>query len=113
MNYEDMSDEQINDRVAYFVPYLSQTDYDYVWNELNSTEWDGCNNPNDALPIVFENNISLHHHWKEKGKYTAIGIKITERSLGPYHESIEVTLEKGKELRAAMIVFLTMKDTEK
>jgi hypothetical protein len=120
MIYENMSDLEIAARVLY-ARKISHTiehktcfiDNGYEDGACVYTAFDPCNNPKDAWPIILENNITLHHNWNEKGKYTAIGIKTTERDLGSYHESVEVTLDKGKELRAAMIVFLMMKDAEK
>lgn len=58
-----------------------------------------CNNPTDAMPILIENRISLT--WVN-GECRASSVK------AGYHE-----FSCGNALRAAMIVYLMMKDEEK
>ena len=60
---------------------------------------DYCNNPSDAMPILIENRISLT--WVN-GECRASSVK------AGYHE-----FSCGNALRAAMIVYLMMKDEEK
>ncbi|HGN2053548.1 TPA: phage protein NinX family protein [Proteus mirabilis] len=61
--------------------------------------FDPCNNPADAMPIVFENGISLISDWNEVGVWGATN--------QPWYSS-----ENKNPLRAAMEVFLIMKDAE-
>ena len=89
MNYDEMSDFEINSKVYNAVTAGSAAiilpDY--------------CNNPSDAWPIIIENNISIS---PRNGKASLVG------SYGACpHEC-----EKGKELRTSMICFLEMKDAE-
>ena len=104
MNYEEMSDGEITWRVHHIVKKIPE-------GYATMCVKDYCNNPGDAWPIMIENNISLHYEWHKKGKYTAIGTRWSERSLGHHGQSLEVTLDKGQELRAAMICFLEIKKT--
>lgn len=60
---------------------------------------DYCNNPADAWPIIEQNKISLTYH-HSRGHWSAIF----------NHENISM---HGSPLRAAMIVFLMMKEGEK
>ena len=60
---------------------------------------DYCNNPSDAMPILIESKISLT--WVN-GECRASSV------LRGYHE-----FSCGNALRAAMIVYLMMKDEEK
>lgn len=62
-------------------------------------KFDPCNNPADAMPIVIENGISLISDWNEIGVWGA--------TYQPWHTS-----ENKNPLRAAMEVFLMMKDAE-
>ena len=67
---------------------------DYTNNGLH----DYCNNPSDAMPILIESKISLT--WVN-GECRASSVK------AGYHE-----FSCGNALRAAMIVYLMMKDVE-
>lgn len=129
MNYEEMSDFEVNKLVAgIFLPC------DYLFDEENKRvelanyqdvmigymhdqvltpyqEFNPCNNPSDALPVIVDNYISL----------TTIGD-------GNWHadtvESIDCTdsncftcvssnhFHDNNPLRAAMICFLKMKDAD-
>ena len=127
MNYEEMSDFEINKLVAKAngkkvpseseiksSPYLSKDG-----DTLHSLNCDGarvqdtiihdyCNNPNDAFPIILDNGISIMAY--EDGVYW--------QAMSPFDSPL---MEKstsfffgGKNpLRAAMICFLKMKGEEK
>ncbi|EIU7558092.1 DUF2591 domain-containing protein [Providencia rettgeri] len=106
--YTELSDFEINKKVALhvggFALSLTVVDDEYK-TEGNIVNFDPCNNPADAMPIIIENNISLRaptitDRWKaefidEYGNY--IGYR---RSLNK------------NPLRAAMELFLMMKDAE-
>lgn len=64
----------------------------------NGRKLDYCNNPADAWPIIEQNKISLTYH-HSRGHWSAIF----------NHENISM---HGSPLRAAMIVFLMMKESE-
>lgn len=67
----------------------------------NGDSKDYCNNPADAWPIITENEINIIFNWNEDGLHAALG------------EFPGIFLEtRGNLLRAAMIVFLMMKDQE-
>ncbi|MDM1814931.1 DUF2591 domain-containing protein [Serratia ureilytica] len=71
---------------------------------------DYCNNPADAWPIVVEHGISLYHYygnWQAEMTYDApVGAFGTDETCSKF-------VDDKKPLRAAMIVFLMMKDAEK
>lgn len=107
-DYASMSDLEINEAVGKFVylPHLCVSNglclytIDYIW-----TEFDPCNNPADAWPIIVENGITLAFQdgnwWADNLAYWIDGV---EWSIGGI-------IDKNP-LRAAMIVFLMMKDGE-
>lgn len=111
-NYEDMSDFEINKAVALIAGVTFNDDGAPVrfvecdtgaYADFNEIEFDPCNNPEDAGPIIIENRI---------GTIPAPGNglwKAAHRKVGnddtPYH----FTQDKNP-LRAAMIVFLKMNE---
>ncbi|EPW5280670.1 phage protein NinX family protein [Yersinia enterocolitica] len=62
---------------------------------------DYCKNPADAWPIITGNEISIIFNWNEYGLHAALS-----ELPGVYLET------RDNPLRAAMIVFLMMKDSE-
>ncbi|MDR5685694.1 phage protein NinX family protein [Morganella morganii] len=117
--YRDKSDFEINKAVAeHYLPC------DYRYNESDKIveligvdlscefgscidiekehvygKFDPCNNPADAMPIVIESGISLISDWNEIGVWGA--------TYQPWWTS-----ENKNPYRAAMEVFLMMKDAE-
>ncbi|AUR88467.1 NinX [Vibrio phage 1.113.A._10N.286.51.E7] len=110
MNYEDMSDFEVNKLVSNFIDLIftfndtDETVYicekDGAWNMVPISYFNPCNNPSDAWPIIASNGICINFR---KGKTSLVGI---------YGECPD-ECEYGGEFRAAMICFLNMKDTEK
>ena len=106
MNYEEMSDFEINKAVS--------SKFRKVWTwkgkvylSMTSTKpFDPCNNPNDAFPIIVDNGISLVWMDAKVSYYEAHGIneEIWDEDWHSQHPNA---------LRAAMICFLKMKDAEK
>lgn len=111
IDYSKMSDYEINWRVAEesglsvdhnATVTLPQT---YCGHDENGCkyEWgmrDYCNNPADAWPIIIENKITIMAaSVGDKWMAQAFNYSIADIGTRP--------------LRAAMIVFLTMKDAEK
>lgn len=99
MNYEEMSDFEINKAVS--------SKFRKVWTwkgkvylSMTSTKpFDPCNNPNDAWPIIemiWERLMQVDAYYQAHTKWEAYCI---EHKVG--------------KLRAAMIAFLKMKDAEK
>lgn len=107
MNYEEMSDFQINKRVASKfglapLTYPHDADMRSVGVRHSDTwyEWfDYCNNPSDAMPILIKMKIGFK--WVN-GSCTASSV------MRGYHESTS-----NNPLRAAMIVFLMMQEQAK
>ena len=129
MNYEKMSDFEINKSVAvklgvfwHVKPCNSETGgwvYSENYEKCNTSIGevaielpDYCNNPSDAWPIIMENNISMRPMYIRD----ADGRKLVE------WEAIHVERDFPREsfgwddknpLRAAMIVFLMMQEAKR
>ena len=104
MNYEEMSDFEINKLVAelfddhIFVRFESEDGGD-LFNLNTHKTVNYCNNPNDAWPIIKENKIGLMFC----SPYQAYGKKI---GIDMY----EFKSHNENALRACMIVFLMMNE---
>ena len=107
MNYEEMSDLQINLLVANTIGVDAAENSGVVFgavkHEVDNVVSvigvvDYCNNPSDAMPILIEMKIGFK--WVN-GSCTASSV------LRGYHESTS-----DNPLRAAMIVFLMMEDAK-
>ncbi|MEX9843362.1 phage protein NinX family protein [Providencia rettgeri] len=108
--YTGLSDFEINKRV-FVAAKIEHEDTDLHSNKVfygdgaNWIEFNPCNNPADAMPIIIENNISLRaptitDRWKaefidEYGNYVGYRRALNKNPL-----------------RAAMELFLLMKDAE-
>ncbi|HED3890493.1 TPA: DUF2591 family protein [Morganella morganii] len=106
--YRDKSDFEINKEVVKLIKTkggYSCVDYDEIVKVYVSQntgiykEFDPCNDPYDAMPIIIENGISLISDWNEIGVWGA--------TYQPW-----ISSENKSPLRAAMEVFLMMKDAE-
>ena len=115
MNYDEMSDFEINSAVhnhvkqlGYNIEFLggdrikwSKNGFDDAITEKvkysNSTLLDYCNNCKEAWKIIVENRISINFDLDEMNTATAFSSK----SYGWFDKN---------PLRAAMIVFLVIKD---
>ena len=106
MNYEEMSDFEINKQVAInrggyqgHVEHMQHgvKESDRVSHGLLFTERDYCNNPSDAWPIILDNHISV----------------INDYGWGACHHrsGIESSMHVNP-LKAAMIVFLMMQESK-
>lgn len=102
--YTELSDFEINKRV-FVAAKIEHEDTNLHSNKVfygdgaNWIEFNPCNNPTDAMPIVFENSISLISDWNEVGVWGATN--------QPWYSS-----EDKNPLRAAMEVYLMIKDAE-
>ena len=109
MNYSEMSDFEINELVAEACGLVNvRRAYADYWEDKNSVAHsiDYCNNPSDAWPIILENEISVIFD---------TGSIMASRSVafdGPFC-STEGNVFDLNPLRAAMIVFLMMKEQGK
>ena len=103
MNYDDMSDQEINLEVARFSFDSSWLDRHYGKEGMVP---DYCNDWSDAGPIMIENKIGI--------ETTATSNEWMARTCSTSMSNMKFRCHKGKNpLRAAMIVFLMMKDAEK
>lgn len=79
-NYEEMSDFEINKAVAIIAGVTFNDDGEPVrfvecdtgaYADFNEIEFDPCNNPSDAWPIIVDNKISLTCH-HSRGEWSAV-----------------------------------------
>ena len=97
MNYNELSDFEINKRVAYLVDGIKKvvcTASTSGYGSVNVKNY--CNNPADAWPIIVENHITLQAYATEYSAYPLSDRDILATNKNP--------------LRAAMIVFLMMRE---
>ena len=113
MDYSKLSDFEINKLVAERLGYtdVSKESVNCVGVRVNkSSTFAYCNNPADAWPIILENKISVIYN-KYDELYTACSNYC--HSWGcEFGDMVEFDNDTGNEnpLRAAMIVFLMMKE---
>lgn len=123
-DYSKMSDAEIAMRVACSIDGVDVDDNGipryavdcYLYNSANSIKWlrvgddefeffNPCNNPSDALPVILESRISLRpDDMYEEAPHSGYWRADNETGNHCHHEN---------PLRAAMIVYLMMKDEEK
>ncbi len=132
MNYENMSDFDVNKAVSNLVDFgnfsISVNDENetvYILDKdgfdfLPIGHFDPCNNPNDAWTIIIENNISILHacdyHLDRKLKkfkinYTGQYIASAFPVMRDGFNGDELQVVNENPLRAAMICFLKMKES--
>lgn len=120
MKYEDMSDFEINKRVARALgAELVAVAQDGLILDGRSASVDYCNNPSDAWPIIVENEIST---WAASetdheigmsystGEWKAYCVKSIDGESCVSDDGFETSDQNP--LRAAMICLLKMKDAE-
>lgn len=99
--YDEMSDAQID----YLVKGIKYGHNDKDINRLfHGGRMNFCNNPNDAWPIIFDNKISIE--FDADGLADSPAQWANARSL----MTDDVCMYQVNPLRAAMIVFLMMKE---
>lgn len=115
-NYKEMSDFEINKAVL-FLSGVEYEDCDYnpfpedctsfsYGDGANWYEFDPCNNPSDAWPIIVENKISLITDETTENWSTGYIIDFSDETAYKYNT------QDLKPLRSAMITFLMMKEKE-
>lgn len=108
--YTKLSDFEINKKVALhvggFALSLTVVDDGYK-TEGNRGNFDPCNNPADAMPIIIENGISIIFDTGCKAWVAGIAYWVDGCEWQVSHE-----IERMNQYRAAMELFLLMKDAE-
>lgn len=109
-NYSEMSDKKINVGVAFHLGLSTVI-------LAENGQFDPCNNPSDAWPIIVENKITIIaciDSWVACPAGSVIDGDTSEPMEMMYCNSWgSATCVAGKNpLRTAMIVFLMMKDAE-
>lgn len=112
VDYSKLSDFEINMKVAEIVvdydciSRLPQVGMSVYWGDgANWHLFNPCNNPADAWPIIAENRIGIIPA-PENGWWKAAHRKVGSDS-DPYHMT-----KDSNPLRAAMIVFLMMQESQ-
>ena len=115
MKFEEISDFEINSKVGLHLGHRVSREHECIEtgscliltkNYGERIEFNPCNNPNDAWPIIVENKIDLAH--TVSGKANCAVFKADERGI--YREFYTTTNENP--LRAAMICFLLKMEEE-
>lgn len=112
-NYEDMSDFEINKEVAILLGVTFNDDGAPVrfiecdtgaYSDFNEIEFDPCNNPEDAWPIIDENNITIINDHPS--------MRLAVNDAAEYYNGFSGIIASSDEngFRAAMIVFLKMNE---
>ncbi|WHZ52283.1 phage protein NinX family protein [Morganella morganii] len=109
--YRDKSDFEINKAVAVNIngtdAVVEKFGRIYISDSDAMVSFDPCNNPYDAMPIIFDNNISLILSHNEYPLATNNPSGLFRDALPP-----ENVVTNKNPLRAAMELFLMMKDAE-
>lgn len=99
MDYSQLSDLEINQRVSNAIPGRFIFYPDYVWDSEWEKTFDPCNKAADAWQIITANRI-------------AIIPAMNADKWAANHGDWNVFSTDAKPLRAAMIVFLMMQDAK-
>lgn len=106
--YTELSDFEVNKKVAEKLGLAYEvTRYGVVTRMSNKEQWrefNPCNNPADAMPIIIENLISLMADMSDGRESTWWCASDISNSFTSNY--------KSNPLRAAMEVFLMIKDAE-
>lgn len=115
-DYAAMSDQQINRLVVAATGMEHGAHYMGEIIVLRDNRWvgfDPCNNPADAWPIIVENGISLIKCTVDTGYWSAeIITDIDEVTDNLFQCQSSFDYQDANPLRAAMVVFLMMKEGE-
>lgn len=99
MNYDEMSDFEVNSKVANAVGFNYAT---YKGALGVGCVPDYCNSASEAWSIIVENKIGLMHTWHKKGVWSAVA-PVSSSDYDCNHDN---------PLRAAMICFLKMQESK-
>ncbi|ENK8484123.1 TPA: DUF2591 family protein [Enterobacter hormaechei] len=102
MDYSQLSDFEINQRVSNAIPGRFIFYPDYVWDSEWEKTFDPCNKAADAWPIITDNKISIYAAilGDSRGEWGA------EASLTEHYHF------HNNPLRAAMVVFLMIQENQ-
>ncbi|TPW57275.1 phage protein NinX family protein [Morganella morganii] len=109
MQYKEVTDYEINKTVAKYLK-LNTIAHDrtgiVLFDDMDATPFDPCNNPADAMPIIIEHKICM-----------AYDVFAEDRDGGswvaqPAYGFSDERVRSDNYYRAAMICFLMMKDAE-
>ncbi|EPN1383118.1 phage protein NinX family protein [Providencia stuartii] len=108
--HTELSDFEINKKVA--ARYYQNKDFIEAYKDVEKVFVDGnlfdpCNNPADAMPIIIENGISIIFDTGCKAWVAGIAYWVDGCEWQVSHE-----IERMNQYRAAMELFLLMKDAE-
>lgn len=111
-DYSQLSDFEINHRVAKLIGLKLQSSESLLYNTQGKWEiFDPCCNPADAWPIISENKISTMWMTSEK-EWCAWSEGDLADGTWDWENVPDYYFNCTSQLRAAMIVFLMMKDAE-
>lgn len=110
-DYSKLSDDEINSRVAETLPIRFTYYADYIWNAEEECRFAPCNNPSDAWPIIADKKISVMWMTGE-GQWCAWANGELEEGCWEWRYCPENYSHGDNPLRAAMIVYLMMKESE-
>ncbi len=103
--YTELSDFEINKKIAESCK-LNVVIFEHtkivIFDDMNATPFDPCNNPADAMPIITENKISMNF----------INDNIGWAAIYRREEKEVLETSGNNYYRTAMIYFLLIKDTE-
>ena len=101
-DYANMSDREIAEKIGRAIGLGNIVGCLYIKNGV-WTRFDPCNNPADAWPIITDNKITVHApmRYDELQEWLAFDVNDSDTDFKDVNP-----------LRAAMIVFLMMKDGE-
>ncbi|CZY54491.1 phage protein NinX family protein [Enterobacter hormaechei] len=102
MDYSQLSDFEINQRVSNAIPGRFIFYPDYVWDSEWEKTFDPCNKAADAWPIITDNKISI---------YAAI-LGDSRGEWGAEASFTEHYHFHNNPLRAAMVVFLMIQENQ-
>lgn len=119
MNHEEMSDHEVNKAVAINLEldYLVSACGRYI--SVESRMFDPCNSPSDAWPIIVDNGISTIKLNRSDMWLACSDVELETICMSPCGNDNGVSCMDSKNnsyhanpLRAAMIVFLMMKENQ-
>lgn len=103
MDYSQLSDFEINQRVSNAIPGRFIFYPDYVWDSEWEKTFDPCNKAADAWPIIVDNRISISAQAEYEGDQWVAYCVDSNNDIDETHIN---------PLRAAMVVFLMMQEKQ-
>lgn len=122
MSYEEMTDFEINKAVAEtkgLKMHKNQSKFETLrdagviaqcWLSGRWVEFDYCNNPSDAWPIIVENKIAIRPLLKHNLSDGSVEIEDSWEAYANSNTKFAILVCCSRPLRAAMIVYLRMNE---